>query len=168
MRAQQVLSSCCRPAPSRCPYLACPPGVRGRWAWTAALGPLNSQPVHGIRRSSPAVSQKSGGREGARVSTEDGKDPPFLQPWPRAAGDPQEGQAALGVGGRLGAHCSPEFQLQVSLSPEITSHAHDAWNSTCSELNSSSASQQENPFSSCAPCLSSICHPRKKLGDHHL
>lgn len=57
------------------------------------------------------------------MSTEDGKDPPFLQPWPRAAGDPQEGQAALGVGGRLGAHCSPEFQLQVSLSPEITSHA---------------------------------------------
>lgn len=162
MRAQQVLSSCCRQAPSPCPYLACPPGVWGRWAWTAALGPLNSQPVHGTRRSFLAVSQKSGGREGARVSTEDGKDPPFLQPWPWAAGDPQEGQAALGVGGRLGAHCSPEFQLQVSLSPEITSHA--VMPGTPPARNS----QKENPFSSCAPCLSSICLPRKKLGDHHL
>ena len=72
--------------PSPSPYLACPPGVPGRWAWMAALGPLNSQPVLGTCRSSPAANQKSGRKEGIRVSPEEGRGPPFLQLWPRLQG----------------------------------------------------------------------------------
>lgn len=50
------------------------------------------------------------------MSTEDGKDSPFLQPWPRGAGshacvEPQEGTGCTGGGDSLGTHCSPEFQF---------------------------------------------------------
>lgn len=51
---------------STCPYLACPLGVWGRWAWMAALDQLNSEPVPGTCNSSPAASQKSGGGSGGR------------------------------------------------------------------------------------------------------
>lgn len=72
--AQQVLSFCrtAPPAtedgpavgltPSACPYLACPPGVWGRWAWTAAPDQLNSRPAPATRSSSLVAGQKSGGR----------------------------------------------------------------------------------------------------------
>lgn len=59
--------------PSPSPYLACLPGVLGRWAWMAALGPLSSQPVLGTCRSSPAANRKSGGEERVRVSPEEGR-----------------------------------------------------------------------------------------------
>lgn len=50
--------------PSACPHLACPPGARSRWAWTAAPDQLNSQPAPGTRTASLAASQKSGGGSG--------------------------------------------------------------------------------------------------------
>lgn len=76
------------------------------------------------------------------------------------------GCQAAGGGDRLGACSFLELQLQTGISTEITSHACDARNSICLELSLPSASSQENSFSSWAPRLSSIRHPRKKLGDH--
>ena len=73
--------------PSASPYLVCPPGVLGRWAWMAVLGLLSSQPVPGTRRSSLAANQKSGEKGGIRVSPEDGRGLSFLQLWLRASGD---------------------------------------------------------------------------------
>lgn len=45
-------------------YLACLPGVWGRWAWTVVPDLPNSQPEPGTRNSSPAASQRSGGDGG--------------------------------------------------------------------------------------------------------
>ena len=105
--------------PSASPYLACPPGVLGRWAWMAVLGLLSSQPVPGTRRSSLAANQKSGEKGGITVSPEDGRGRSFLQHWLRASGDRLITIPPQGVGGRL-----PGGGDRLSRVPASNRHLH--------------------------------------------